>query len=68
MENTTIQVIGMSCQHCVKAVEGALRALNGVRDARVNLEAGTVDVSYDSANVTREDMKAAIEDHGYDVA
>lgn len=67
MEIITIQVEGMSCQHCVKAVEGALTALNGVENAKVSLEKGSVEVHFDSGKVNRETMKAAIEGQGYDV-
>ncbi|HEU4963777.1 MAG TPA: copper chaperone CopZ [Bacilli bacterium] len=67
MEHITLRVEGMSCGHCKGAVEGALKEV-GVDNATVNLEAGTVDVSYDSARVTVEKMREAIEEAGYDVA
>ncbi|QXE00998.1 copper chaperone CopZ [Terribacillus sp. DMT04] len=63
----TLNVQGMSCGHCKASVEGALQKLDGVSAADVNLEAGTVVVSYDEANVTVDTMKEAIEDQGYDV-
>ncbi|SNZ05003.1 copper chaperone [Terribacillus aidingensis] len=63
----TLNVQGMSCGHCKVSVEGALQKLDGVSAAEVNLEAGTVVVSYDEANVTVNTMKEAIEDQGYDV-
>ncbi len=40
-----IQVDGMSCQHCVNAVEKAVLAVEGVTAARVDLDAGNVEVS-----------------------
>lgn len=67
MDKITIRVEGMSCQHCLKAVEGALTALEGVSEARVSLQEGNVAVSYDSARVSPAEMKAAIEGQGYDV-
>jgi copper chaperone len=63
----TLNVQGMSCGHCKASVEGALQKLDGVSAAEVNLEAGTVVVSYDEENVTVDTMKEAIEDQGYDV-
>ncbi|WP_077307460.1 copper chaperone CopZ [Terribacillus halophilus] len=63
----TLNVQGMSCGHCKASVEGALQKLDGVSAADVNLEAGTVVVSYDEVNVTIDTMVEAIEDQGYDV-
>lgn len=68
MASITFKVDGMSCQHCVKAVEGALNKLDGVRSAAVDLGKGTARVEYDESRVKPEQMKAAIEDQGYDVA
>jgi len=63
----TLNVQGMSCGHCKMAVEGALKKLDGVSAAEVNLEAGKVDVKYDDSKVSFEAMKDAIEEQGYDV-
>ncbi|WP_413364435.1 copper chaperone CopZ [Lysinibacillus sp. 3P01SB] len=67
MENVTFQVKGMSCGHCVKAVEGGLGQLEGVEKVTVQLNAGTVEVAYKGDQVTIDQMKAAIDDQGYDV-
>ncbi|MBF7024977.1 copper chaperone CopZ [Staphylococcus kloosii] len=67
MATKTIQVEGMSCEHCKSAVSGALNNLDGVSQADVNLEAGTVEVNYDDAKVDDAAMTEAIEDQGYDV-
>jgi copper chaperone len=63
----TLSVQGMSCGHCKASVEGALKNLAGVSAAEVNLEAGTVDVTYDDSKVTIDVMKEAVEEQGYDV-
>lgn len=67
MENVTLTVQGMSCGHCVKAVEGSVGELNGVGTVKVNLEAGQVDVAFDSSKVTVDTIKETIDDQGYDV-
>ena len=67
MENVTFQVKGMSCGHCVKAVEGGLGQLEGVEQVAVQLDAGTVAIAYKGDQVTIDQMKEAIEDQGYDV-
>lgn len=67
MATKTLQVKGMSCGHCKMAVENALKELDGVTQAEVNLEAGKVNVTFDDSKVTVDAMKEAIEDQGYDV-
>ncbi|MBO8171749.1 MAG: copper chaperone CopZ [Bacillaceae bacterium] len=67
MKNITLQVEGMSCGHCVKAVEGALNKLDGVSSAKVSLEENNVTVEYDDSKVGVDQMKEAIEEQGYDV-
>ncbi len=68
MEASVIRVDGMSCQHCAKAVTGAVSALRGIESVEVDLAAKTVAVAYDAAQSSLEAIKAAIEDQGYDVA
>lgn len=67
MENVTLNVVGMSCGHCVKAVEGSVGNLDGVNEVKVHLESGKVDVAFDAAKVSLEKIKEAIDDQGYDV-
>ncbi|MEE3955857.1 copper chaperone CopZ [Peribacillus frigoritolerans] len=67
MENVTLNVSGMSCSHCVNAVEGNVGKLNGVESVRVHLESGKVDVSFDSEKVSLEKIKETIDDLGYEV-
>ncbi|WP_404332892.1 copper chaperone CopZ [Mesobacillus maritimus] len=68
MEKVTLNVTGMSCGHCVKAVEGSVGALEGVNSVQVNLDAATVEVEFNSGVVTIEKIKETIDDQGYDVA
>jgi copper chaperone len=68
MENVTLNVKGMSCGHCVKAVEGSVGELHGVNKVQVDLKAGTVDVEYNNETVSLEAIKETIDDQGYDVA
>jgi len=37
MASTTYRVTGMTCEHCVRAVTGELRRLDGVREVTVEL-------------------------------
>ncbi|PIC69740.1 copper resistance protein CopZ [Sporosarcina sp. P16b] len=67
MTTTTLNVKGMTCNHCVQAVESALTELPGVERALVDLKANSVAVQFDESVVTIEKMTEAIEDQGYDV-
>jgi copper ion binding protein len=68
MKTTRLKVSGMTCGHCVQAVEKALKNQQGVRNASVNLESGTAEVEYEEAQVAPEQMIAAVESEGYTAA
>ncbi|WP_121614330.1 copper chaperone CopZ [Mesobacillus foraminis] len=67
MKNTTLNVQGMSCGHCVKAIEGSVGELEGVKRVNVKLDDAMVEVSFDEIQVSLEKIKDTIEDQGYDV-
>lgn len=61
-----IIVEGMSCGHCVNHVKTALEELNGVNSVNVDLDSKTAVIEA-SSEVSDADIKAAIEDAGYEV-
>ena len=65
-ETVTIDVRGMSCNHCKMTVEKALKGLDGVSKATVDLDKANATVTYDPKKVTIDDMKKAIIDAGYE--
>ncbi|OCA92230.1 copper chaperone CopZ [Pseudobacillus wudalianchiensis] len=67
MKTITLKVSGMSCGHCVKAVEGSVGELPGVDSVKVALENGEVQVQYDADKVSLDKIKETIDDQGYDV-
>lgn len=64
----TLKVEGMTCNHCEKAINDTLTALNGVNTVEVHLKEGTVNVTYSEEKVEVSQMVEAIEEQGYDVA
>lgn len=68
METTTIKVEGMSCGGCVKSVTGVLTALDGVAKAEVSLEQKQAVVEFDATKLTREQLKAVIEEAGFEAS
>lgn len=67
MENVTLKVEGMSCQHCVRSIEGSVSKLKGVASVNVDLESGTVAIQHEPT-VTIEQIKDEIEEQGFDIA
>lgn len=63
--NHVFQVQGLSCQHCVRAVEAAVRALDPQARVRVDLAQGRVEVE---STQPREALAQAIQAEGYTVA
>ena len=57
-----VKIAGMSCQHCVKRVDNALKDLQGVVSAKVSVGEAIID-----GNVSQDLVKETIEDAGYDV-
>ena len=65
MDRIELKIDGMSCGHCVRAVEGALKGVPGVTVEAVAV--GSARVSYDAARTTPSSITQAVEDEGYAV-
>jgi copper ion binding protein len=61
-----IYIEGMSCGHCVKHVEEALKELKGVTKASVSLKEKYAVIEV-SEEVSDESIKSSIDDAGYEV-
>ena len=68
MTKIVLMVKGMSCSHCVHAVEKAVKALDGVATAVVDLGKGSVTVEFVPSRASVDGIKKAITDQGYEVA
>lgn len=56
------KVEGMACQHCVMAVK---KELNKLKAKDYKVEIGLVEIDLQKNNLTREQVKQAIEKAGY---
>jgi copper chaperone CopZ len=65
MERVSMTIEGMSCGHCVRAVDQVLKGLAGVQVEQVGV--GSAVVSYDPVTVTPEQIREAISEEGYAV-
>jgi copper chaperone len=65
MQHATFEITGMSCGHCVKAVDKALQQTSGVTVEAVAI--GTATVAYDPAQTDAQQIAQVIDDAGYSV-
>lgn len=61
-----LDITGMTCDHCVNAVTGALKDVDGVTDAVVSLDEKRATVTADSVDIAK--LIAAVEEEGYEAA
>ncbi|HPU63530.1 MAG TPA: heavy metal translocating P-type ATPase [Mobilitalea sp.] len=61
----TLKIEGMTCAACAKAVERAVRKLDGISGADVNLAIEKLTVTYDSTIIRVSEIKRAVEKAGY---
>lgn len=64
MSTLTLQVLAVSCQHCVRRITQALSALPGVQAVRVDLATKQIQVDYEGADVP-ECVRTTLEEIGY---
>lgn len=67
MDEKKINVVGMHCPSCVAAVELCMTDLDGVEEAKADLETNTVSVKYDASKVSDDDLAGAVEEAGFKV-
>ena len=65
IKKETLQIEGMSCNHCVASVKNALQSEAGVEVGSV--EIGKAEVSYNPNQITHAQLVTAIEDIGFEV-
>ena len=63
MRSLTLHIEGMSCGHCLNAVNQALAQLPGVRLEALRI--GRADLQYDETAIEPGRIEAAVTDAGY---
>lgn len=63
-----IKIDGMTCNSCVQSIEGAISQRQGVQRVAVSLAGSTGTIHYDPAVTSGEELRAAIEDMGFDAS
>lgn len=65
MANKILNIEGMTCAACAKAVERVTKKLDGVENSSVNIATEKLNITYDESKVTVEEIENAIEKAGY---
>jgi copper chaperone len=63
MEPLHLTIEGMTCEHCVRAVDGRLRRTAGVEVTRVTI--GNAELRFDPAATNVDEIAEVIADEGY---
>ncbi|XP_067315212.1 copper-transporting ATPase 2 [Pseudorasbora parva] len=66
LQNVTIGIEGMTCNSCVQTIEGIVSQRAGVRTIKVCLQEKKGIVTFDSSMTDPEELRAAIEDMGFE--
>ena len=65
MINKTLQIQGMTCASCAKTVERVTQKLNGVTEANVNFATEKLNISFDEALLSLNEIQIAVDKAGY---
>jgi len=65
---TVLTVPDISCEHCERAISGALQPVEGVQSVNVDISGRQVRVDYDPTTVSVDRMKEILAEEDYPVA
>jgi copper chaperone CopZ len=66
MKKTILRSQELSCPSCVAKIEAALKAVNGVANAKVYFNTGKIEVEHDPEAVKAEELVKTIKSVGYE--
>ena len=67
MKTIVLNVPDISCEHCERAITGALTPVDGVQSVAVDIPGKRVRVAYDEARVGVDQMKEILAEEEYPV-
>lgn len=68
MEEKKYKINGMTCTACARAVERAVKKLDGVSEADVNYATEYLNISYENEKVNEAQIKKAVKKAGYSLS
>jgi copper chaperone len=67
-QEMTLSVPEISCEHCVKTINGALGRQPGVETVETNIPTRTVYLRFDPTQLSLKQVEAILDEAGYTVA
>ena len=67
MENIILKINGMHCTGCSQRLEKALKNTDGIEDASVDFETRKAKISYNSNQISLEEICNTVVDIGFEV-
>jgi copper chaperone len=68
IQETILSVPDISCEHCVKTINGALGVLPGVENVNTDLETKTVHLRFDPTQMSMNTIESALDEAGYTIS
>ncbi|WP_069806155.1 heavy-metal-associated domain-containing protein [Thermogemmatispora onikobensis] len=67
--STSVTLISpdISCEHCQRAIESTLGTLQGVERVRVDIADKSIQLSYDPARISLEQIEKQLDEIGYSI-
>ncbi|AYD40346.1 copper-translocating P-type ATPase [Clostridium fermenticellae] len=65
MSSKTLKIEGMECAACARAVERAVKKLDGIEVANVNLATEKLKITFDESKINVKDVQKAVDKAGY---
>lgn len=68
MQKTLLRSQELSCPSCVAKIETALKALDGVSEAKVHFNTGKIEVQHDPQLIEAGELVKAVRSVGYEAS
>jgi copper chaperone len=68
VQDVVLSVPDVSCEHCVKTIDGALGSLPGVESVATDIPTKSVHLRFDPRQLSMEQIATALDDAGYKLA
>ena len=66
MQTVTLGVKGMTCNSCVRNIEGTISSRPGVSDIKVSLQGENATITYNPSETNPETLRDAVDDMGFE--
>ncbi len=68
VQDVVLSVPDISCEHCVRAINGALGGLAGVEKVETDIPSKTVHLRYHPDQLSMQQIESTLDEEGYTVA